>query len=189
MSGTLKVRVDFDAKSLTKAFGEARTPIALAATAAMHDAAEYMKKLGRRRIEAAGLGSGMTNALTVNVYPLDGKPTLSPAAYLYHKIPYAWVFEQGAAIRGKPMLWLALDAVPKRRGRHKRPRELGIKLKSVKRPGKAPLLVGKLRRSKEVVPLYVGIDMVNIRKRFDLSDVSEKVSKAIPAFYYRYFKG
>ena len=42
---------------------------------------------------------------------------MRPAAFIYHKIRYAGVFEEGAVIGGQPLLWLPLPTVPLRRGR------------------------------------------------------------------------
>ena len=37
---------------------------------------------------------------------------MRPAAFIFDKIRYAGVFEEGAVIRGQPFLWLPLAGVP-----------------------------------------------------------------------------
>src|SRR3954470_15419731 len=94
---------------------EIQRPIAKAATAAVREAGDIAKRNGRANIAAAGFSRKWQNALRVNVYPQHGD-SLRPAAFIYHKIRYAGVFEEGAVIRGQPLLWLPLPTVPIRRG-------------------------------------------------------------------------
>src|SRR6476660_1481334 len=122
-------------------------PMARAATAAVRDAGDIAKRGGRSSIAVAGFSHKWQNALRVNIYPPQGE-SLRPAAFVFHKIRYAGVFEEGAVIGGKPLLWLPLSNVPIRRGRPIRPaeyvRSLGP-LVSVQRPGSPPLLLPKDR--------------------------------------------
>ena len=74
------------------------------------------------------------------------------------------MFERGATISGRPLLWLPLERnLPP--GIHS-PRQYGGKLVSVNVAGKPPLLFDAGKR--ELGPLFVGVSQVNIRKRFDL---------------------
>jgi hypothetical protein len=86
-------------------------PIAKAGTAAVREAAEVAKAEGRASIAAAGFGRKWQNELRANVYP-PNRDSLRPAALIYHKVPYARVFEEGAVIHGKPRLWLPLPNAP-----------------------------------------------------------------------------
>ena len=62
----------------------------------------------RRPRRHGGLGAdGFSNALQSKAYPSSGV-SLSPAAVIYSKIPYAGVFEEGATIAGR--LWLPIEA-------------------------------------------------------------------------------
>src|SRR5207253_846581 len=81
---------------------ELQRPIAKAATAAVREAGEIAKRNGRASIAAAGFSRKWQNALRVNVYPPQGD-SMRPAAFLFHKIRYAGVFEEGAVIGGKPL--------------------------------------------------------------------------------------
>ena len=126
---------------------EIQRPIAKAATAAIREAGEIAKRDGRASIAASGFSRKWQNALRVNIYPPQGD-SLRPAAFIYHKIRYASVFEEGAVIGGQPLLWLPLPTVPLRRGRPMTPsqyaRSVGP-LVSVQRPGSPPLLFPKYR--------------------------------------------
>src|SRR3954453_19221142 len=111
----------FSLSDVAKGFVETVTreierPLAKAATAAVREAGEIAKRDGRASIAAAGFSRKWQNALRVNIYPLQGD-SLRPAAFIFHKIRYAGVFEQGAVIAGQPFLWLPLPTVPLRRGR------------------------------------------------------------------------
>ena len=122
-----------------------------AAARAMVDTVTLVKRDGRGAIAAAGFSKRWQNALRVNVYPTRQR-TVDAAAYVYHKIPYAGVFETGATIPGSPYLWLPLDAAPKRAGRNRvtagNYRELiGAPLFRINRPGKAPLLAAMVPAS------------------------------------------
>lgn len=90
-------------------------PIASAATGAMRQTVERAKLDGRRAIAAAGFSAKWQNALQAKHYPATGI-SLSPAGYLFHKIPYAGVFEDGARIAGSPYLWVPLPGIPARIG-------------------------------------------------------------------------
>jgi hypothetical protein len=122
-------------------------PLAEAGSAAMIETAETIKTEGRRDIASAGFGKRWQNALRVDVYPKRGV-SLNAAALIYHKIPYADVFETGATIRGKPRLWLPLSTTPKKIGRNRMTAERYQKeigpLRLIKRPGKKPLLAGEM---------------------------------------------
>lgn len=179
-----------------------------AAQAAIKAAGEQAKADGKANILSAGLGTRFANALRLNVYPKKGA-SLRAAALIYHKIPYAGVFEEGATIRGKPRLWLPLPSTPRKYGRYRLTperyaREIGP-LQYVKRPGKSPLLFAKIKSAKSgkpgkpslsrlkagargqgkttSVPVFVGLDSVSIRKRLDISGIVRKARDRLADFY------
>lgn len=195
-----------------------------AAAAAMIETVGQVKREGRGAILSGGLGPRFSNALRVNVYPTQQR-TVDVAAYVFHKIPYAGVFERGATIAGSPLLWLPLPSVPLRVGRRRvtagNYRELiGAPLISMRRPGGRPLLgavvaanaVGRggrfsaaqlrggrriqaravfggrraARRATQVVPLFVGIPAVQLRKRFDLQSVFDRGAATLRSGYVRH---
>ena len=173
--------------------------MARAATAAIRDAGDIAKRGGRASIAGQGFSRKWQNALRVNIYPTRGD-SLRPAAFIFHKISYAGVFEEGAVIGGKPLLWLPLSNVPIRRGRPMKPSEYarsGGPLVSVQRPGSPPLLfpkyrpkrgrrraAGSLRRK----PLYIGLSAVQISKRFDVKGAARTAANQLPSLYEKHLK-
>src|SRR4051812_27090966 len=174
---------------------EMQRPIAKAATAAIHEAGELAKRDGRASIAAAGFSRKWQNALRVNFYPSQGD-SMRPAAFIFHKIRYAGVFEEGAVIGGQPLLWLPLPNVPLRRGRPMTPsqyaRSVGP-LVSVQRPGAPPLLFPKQRKGRrrrgsstaERKPLYVGLSSVAIAKRFNIKGAAQNAAAQLPSLFER----
>ena len=200
-------------------------PVAEAATKAMREAGEIAKKEGRATIAAAGFSKRWQNTLRVDVFPSGKKISVNPAANVYHKIPYAGVFEEGAEIRGKPKLWLPLPSLAVKRVDRKKvtPKLIQTllpsaeKLQTIKRGGKPPLLAVKVRLSKAKadasqqsitaadirrgagkgakngrvvsVPIFHGLDSVNIRKKFNVYKVCRDVRDRLAQLYYKNFRG
>ena len=173
---------------------EIQRPIAKAATATIREVGEIAKRNGRVSIAASGFSRKWQNALRVNIYPPQGD-SMRSAAFIYHKIRYAGVFEDGAVIGGQPLLWLPLPGVPIRRGRPmtaaQYARSVGP-LVSVQRPGKPPLLFASPRAGRrsrrasagaERKPLYVGLTSVAIAKRFDIKGAAQKAAAQLPQLY------
>jgi hypothetical protein len=113
-----------------------------------------VKDRGRQDIREAGFSSRWANALRVDRYPRKGKVSMTPAAFIYHNIQYAGVFEEGAKIQGNPMLWLPLSGTPKRIGRNvTNPNRLRSilpdgKLVSIESRSGTPLLAATIRLSR-----------------------------------------
>lgn len=191
-------------------------PIARAATAAMDSTTNVVKAGGRQVISGAGFSKKWQNAWRVNRYPKQGD-SLDPAIWAYHKIPYAAVFQDGARIAGSPLLWIPLPTAPKI-GRSKITAALYIKnigpLHKIVRDGKAPLLAGYIRgygKSGKVtvgklktgerrrqargskglisVPMFVGLPMVKIRKRFNFAPMWRKAMSSLQSEYTRQLRG
>ncbi|WP_052954877.1 DUF6441 family protein [Microvirga vignae] len=123
-------------------------PVAQAATTAIRSAAAQIKAEARANIAAAGFGSKWQNALRVDVYPKGRSYSINAAAFVYHKIPYAGVFEKGATIRGKPRMWVPLPNAPKRvAGKRTTPAALkaaGVKLFVFKGPSNRPIIAASM---------------------------------------------
>ncbi|TIN84360.1 DUF6441 family protein [Mesorhizobium sp.] len=189
-------------------------PIAFAGTAAITEAGNVAKTAGRRNIAAAGFSVRWQNALRLNIYP-KGRTSIDAAALIFHKIPYAGVFEDNTLISGKPTLWLPLPTAPKRAGRQKMTPALYVRtigpLVSIERPGKPPLLAGKIainRRSKPgedgrhkvtlsalrrggkgapstLVPLFIGVDRVSIRDKLSIREIVQSAAGQLGALYFK----
>lgn len=92
-----------------------------------------------------------------------------------HSVFYWKVFEFGATIRGRPMLWIPLSFATDALG--KRARDYGKPLFRVDRPGKAPLLVA------DDGPKYFGKESVTIPKKWHLRQIVREVSRQMKQFY------
>lgn len=181
------------------------------ATLAMQDTANALKTDVRANIGSAGFSKRWQNAWRTRVYPAKGY-SLDPAAFGYHKIPYAVIFEVGGVINAKAgLLWLPLPSVPKvgrTRATAKRLAQRGVKLFSINRAGRVPLLAAKVKgpapqkgqvvsASKlaagttkvkrggktSTVPLFFGVKSVTLRKRFNIAQTTKGVAAKIANFY------
>ena len=203
---TARIRYSYEPGRFEAAFRAHYADMAAAAQGAIASVGAIVKAEGRADIAAAGLGAGFVKALRVDIYP-QGRNSLNATAHIYHKIPYAGVFEEGATIRGQPRLWLALPSTPQRYGRKPMTPELFAKsvgpLSFVKRPGKRPLLVAKAKKGKNMtkislarfrsggrgegpfmsVPVFVGIDSVSIHKRLNISGIVRSARDRLPQLY------
>lgn len=195
------------------AIKEIERPIARAATGAIAEAGLAAKTEGRANIGSAGFGKKWQNALRDKYYP-KGRESMRPAVQLYHRIPYADVFETGATIQGKPLLWVPItNNIPaKLSGRRISPSSytrLVGPLASVNIPGRKPMLVAKADRGKKgtrkvslaslrrgargegnvkSVPVFVGVDAVKLRKRFDLRVVFARVASRLGQLYLKHLR-
>jgi hypothetical protein len=210
-----RFRYDYKKVEFAQAMAAMQDPIAFAGTSAITEAANIVKAEGRADIAAAGFSKKWQNALRANIYP-KRQYSMDAAALIYHKIVYAGVFEEGAVVAGKPLLWLPLrDAPMGRGGRRIKPsdyrQKVGHPLYSIKRPGKPPLLGAYIRttdtrakgislsqlkrgrnpngRGREVlVPLYIGVPRVNIRQKFHIRDIVSRVSGRLGELYLKNLK-
>ena len=145
---TLRIRYDTKPGEFAEAMKDLYRDHESAASLAIEEAAAGIKAEGRAQIRAGGFSPRFATALRVDVYPARGKVSGNAAAHIYHQVPHAEVFEEGATILGQPLLWLPLPNVPQRLfglpGKPMTPenfnQEIGD-LESVNRPGRAPLLV------------------------------------------------
>lgn len=210
-----RFRYEYTKGEFFGAMAALKDPIAAAGTAAITEAGDIIKKEGRADIGGAGFSRKWQNALRVNIYP-KRQVSIDAAALIYHKIQYAGVFEEGALVGGRPFLWLPLrDAPMGRGGRRIKPSDyrtkVGHPLYSIKRPGKSPLLGAYIRttdtrakgislsqlkrgrnpngRGREVlVPLYIGVPRVNIKQKFHIRDIVERVSGDLGELYLKNLK-
>lgn len=189
----MRLLVQADSTAPAAAARDMRNALAVAVTAGMQDAGALLKQRARQNVSQAGFSQRWQNTIRVTTFPSDGRPSLDPAAYLRDTVPYSGVFEDGATIRGAPLLWIPLRSTPQLGGRKPTPslwaRQVGP-LVSVNRPGKPPLLFGPLPGNRQArVPLFVGESSVTIRKRFDIHGVAEGVAAELPSLVSRHLKG
>jgi hypothetical protein len=168
--------------ALERLLGEIERQIEEAKAGAVQDAADLAVSEGRANIASAGFSGRWQAALDSTFFPNKGG---DPAALIFHRIPFAGVFQRGIRIGGRPLLWLPIEKnLPA--GIHS-PRAYGGRLVSVNVRGKRPLLFDAGKR--ELGPLFVGVSQVNIRKRFDLYRIFARAAERMREFYEKRIKG
>jgi uncharacterized protein DUF6441 len=178
----------------------AKKRMAHAATGAIKDAAAEIKSKGRASIAQGGFSSRWQNALQAKVFP-QGRDSMDATAFIYHKIPYAGVFEHGATISGK--LWLPIEAnLPLQSGGKRWNPHDFINNIGPLRPGKAgshEVLFGQVsvghsggvlalpgnrssrrigsfaKSQKKWLPVFVAVTSVSDPKKFDIGAVVRDV--------------
>jgi len=174
----------FQKDAFSKAMKEAMAPVQDAATAAVKEAAETAVQQGQADIATSGrFGSKWVKGLKYKFYRSDPRnPKVTAAALVYHKNPITGVFEYGATIQGKPILWLPIEdnaggvTTPKRYKRGK--------LVSVNVRNKPPMLFDKTRR----VPVFVGVPQSSLEKRWHIMAIVERAASRLGEFFVKNFK-
>ncbi len=173
-------KVTTNAPAWLIAIQEKQKPVTEAAVAALHDVASDAVQEGRRDIAAAGrFGPKWQKGLN---YSLKNEG-LQSEAVIFHKYGFAGVFEYGATIAGKPLLWIpTTPGAPS-------PKRSRKKLVSVNIAGRAPMLFDKMDRDRHKKPLYIGVPQVRIKKRFHITEIVKKHAKEIAFAFIKHFKG
>lgn len=193
---TTALALSYASGSLTEAVNEAGDEIAKAATATIEAAAQEVVRQAESDVAAAGFSLKWQKSFHYKMYPDGGAPSYDAAAEIYSKIPYSEVFETGATIRGRPLLWIPTHNAPMANGfaRHTMtPKEYiagGGHLYSANRPGKPPMLVGTRRPAAKGtrVPLYIGIDAVKIDKQFHVYEIADAEANRLPELFDEHLK-
>jgi hypothetical protein len=210
---TMRVKYDYRPGAFKEAFTAPYVLMAQAAQQAVAQAGDEVKTAARANIASAGLGQGFVKALRVDIYP-RGRNSLNASAHIYHRIPYAGVFEEGETIRGRPRLWIPLKSAPLRMGRKRMtPQDYMAHvgpLQFFQPPGGKPLLFAKMKAKKAgtkvtlsklraartatgrgttvSVPIFVGVDAVSIRKRLDIGSIVARASSRLAQLYSQAFR-
>lgn len=132
-------------------------------------------KLGRADISSAGkFGARWTTGLTTTV---TGEGPVRVVT-LREAVPYWRVFQYGAIIKGKPLLWIPLSFAGIPPGT--RARDFHGRLFRVDRKGGgAPLLLS----ADDKKPKYFGIESVRIPKKFHLVEIARAEANTFGALY------
>jgi len=162
-------------KNLTKN----KTRVTLAARGAAHDVVDYVVPLAQTDIASAGrFGSRWVTGFKGKVTQGGGHYVVNFTMPTDPPMRYWRVFEHGAVIKGKPMLWIPLSFAKDAKGL--RARDYPGKLFRVDRKaGGAPLLLG----GNPVAPKYFGKESVTIPKKFHLRTIIAAGSKQLKLFY------
>jgi hypothetical protein len=170
----LKFEITVDQTALQKLIRNKQRPIKAAAVAALRETAANAVKEGRSDIAGAGrFGPKWQQGLQ---FRMQGT-----SAIIFHKIGYAGVFEHGATIQGKPLLW-----IPTTPGAPAASRS-GKKLTSATVRGK-PMLFDANDRDRERKPLYIGVPSVRIQKRWRITEIVEQHAARIANLFFKNFK-
>jgi hypothetical protein len=161
-------------KNNAKLFNEKRT-VAIQATA--NRVVDEIETQGRANIAAGGNFSSdrWQNGLHAK---LSFKSRDDLNIRVTHDVPYWHVFEHGAVIHGKPMLWIPMRG-SEAAARGVRARDFGRPLFRVDRKkGGAPLLM-----SEGGDVQYFGKDSVTIPRKWHLRDVIKQVARKMGGWY------
>jgi hypothetical protein len=110
-----------------------------------------------------------------------GGPSLQAKAVIFHKFGFAGVFEHGATIEGKPLLW-----IPTTPGGPTASRS-GKKLTSATVRGK-PMLFDANDKDRNRKPLYIGVPSVRIPKRWRITEIVRQHAARIAQLFVKHFK-
>lgn len=150
---------------------------------AAKDVVDYVVPLARRDISQAGhFGSRWVTGFVGKV--TEGGGTVKVTFSMPNDPPmrYWRVFEFGAVIHGKPLLWIPLSFAKDANGVNAR--DYPGKLFRVNRKVGAPLLLG----GNPATPKYFGKESVTIPKKFHLRDIIRDGSKQLKLFYSKHMK-
>lgn len=144
---SFRIVVDNASESLQAAILRMDLPVKRACTKSIIAAGTSLFEKGKSDIAAGVRGNKFPAGWNVRYYQTE-PPQVDAAAWAYHKIPWADVFESGATIAGKPLLWIPLRNAPSYFGGGKiTPKKLekkNVRLFPIKRSGKPPLLATKV---------------------------------------------
>ena len=180
----LKFKVKTDPPAWLQMIREKQRAVATASVAALRETAANAVQEGRANIGGAGQFEGKwQSGLQYRTRDAveDGEPSLQAKAIIFHKLGIAGVFEHGATIQGKPLLW-----IPTTPGRPPASRS-GKKLTSATVRGK-PMLFDANDPARDRKPLYIGVPSVRIPKKWRITEIVEQHAARIAALFLKHFK-
>jgi hypothetical protein len=182
----MQFKVKVDQPAWLQLIRDKQRPVATAAVAALRETAANAVQEGRRNIGAAGPGftrakwqSGL-QYLTKDATE-GGESSLQAKATIFHKYGIAGVFEHGATIQGKPMLW-----IPTEHGAPTASRS-GKKLVSATVRGK-PMLFDANDKDRHRKPLYIGVPSVRIPKKFRITEIVKEHVRRFANLFHNHLK-
>ena len=181
----VKVKVAVDKPRWLQMIRDKQRPVATAAVAALRETAANAVQDGRKDIAGAGrFGPKWQSGLQYRTKDAgeENAPSLQAKAIIFHRYGIAGVFEHGATIQGKPLLW-----IPTTRGAPAASKS-GKKLVSATVRGK-PMLFDASDRDRQRKPLYIGVPQVRIRKQFHITEIVKQHVARIAQVFIKHFKG
>lgn len=180
----MKFKVKADPFGFVQAIREKQRPVATAAVAALRETASDAVEEGRENIAGSGsFGPSWREGLRRRIVGATdgGEPSLQAKAIIFHKSGLAGIFEHGATIEGKPLLW-----IPTQRGAPPAGRS-GKKLVSATIRG-TPVLFDANDKDRHRKPLYVGVKSVRIPKKWRITEIVEKHAARLGELFLAHFK-
>jgi hypothetical protein len=180
-----KFKLTVDQPAWLRMIRDKQRPVATAAVAALREAAADAVQEGRSNIAGAGrFGPKWQSGLQYRTQDaVEGsEPSLQAKAIIFHKFGFAGVFEHGATIEGKPLLW-----IPTTPGGPPASRS-GKKLVSATVRGQ-PMLFDAGDRDRQRKPLYIGVPSVRIPKKFRITEIVKEHAKQLGMLFLKHFKG
>lgn len=167
----MAVRIRLASKSIKPELGESikrmQQRITEAATGAAEQLAEDVQREGRADIAAAGrFGGDWISGFT---YTISGKTGVKTIVF-HHSKPLWRVFQRGANIRGKPLLWIPVDPG-------------GPRAKAF--PGRLFQVKGRKKRDTPILMSddgrvrYIGVKQVRIKRKFHLLKIIRDEAKKV----------
>lgn len=175
----MKIRVE--GPSLPGALQQSMAKAAKTIHAGMVEAADAASQAilirGRADIKGAGrFGARWTEGLTTDI---EDQPPKKVTITIKQAVPYWTVFQEGAVIYGKPLLWIPLSFAVEAQG--VRARDFPGRLFRVDRKsGEAPLLLSV----DDGQPKYFGKESVTIPKKFQLVEICHDVAGQLGRLYW-----
>jgi hypothetical protein len=110
------------------------------------------------------------------------EPSLRAKAIVFHTVGLAAIFEHGATIEGKPMLWIPTDPRARPASRS------GKKLTAATING-TPVLFDAGDPDRHRKPLYIGVPSIRIPKKWRIIEIVKEHAERISAEFLKRLKG
>jgi hypothetical protein len=179
-----KFTVTVDQPAWLKMIRDKQRPVATAAVQALQDVAAEAVQEGRSNIGSAGRFTGKwQSGLQFKLQDAQdgGEPSLQAKATVFHSYGLASVFEFGATIEGKPLLWIpTTPGAPSAR-------RSGKKLVSATVRG-TPMLFDANDKDRKRKPLYIGVPSVKIPKKFNIIEIIKQNAAKLGEAFLKHFK-
>jgi hypothetical protein len=182
MAAQFTVKVD---KAWPQVKHELQQIIFEAADKALRETASNAVDQGRQNIASAGrFGANWQRDLQFRMQDeqVGGEASPDVKAIVFHKSALAGIFESGATIAGKPLLWIpTIPGAP-----------------PIKRSGKRltfaivaghHLAFDKDDRDRHRRPLYFGVPVVHIAQKWRITEITKEQVDQFPLVFSKYFKG
>jgi hypothetical protein len=180
MTMAVKFELTVDQSALKDIVRGMQRAIAKAATAALRETAANAVTEGRGNIAGAGkLGPKWQQGLQFRMERTQ--EGVEPKVVIFHKFGFAGVFEHGATIAGKPLLWIPTTPGGPRASRS------GKKLTSATVRGQ-PVLFDANDKDRHRKPLYIGVPSVRIPKKWRLTEIVKEHAAKIADLFRKYLK-